>query len=90
MEIAQERRVGWREYWREGVDFLHEAWHAYQRDRAPLAAAGAAYYLQLSTIPLLLLLVSVATFVVTPEQIKTMLTEEVERKDVSALWKDLI
>jgi len=74
MEMAQVRRVEWQAYWREAVRFLHEAWNAYQRDRAPLAAAGAAYYLQLSTIPLFLLLVSVATFIITPEQVKAMLT----------------
>ncbi len=64
----------WSEYRRRGIAFIKEVWVAYQRDRVPLSAAGAAYYLQLSLVPLLLLLVSVATYFVTTRQIESVLT----------------
>lgn len=68
------RGIGWRERWRRRRVFLREVIIKYQQDRAPLAAAGVAYYLQLSLVPLLLLLVSISAFLVTRAQVEILLT----------------
>ena len=57
-----------RKLWQIGKD----AFQAFQRDRALLAAAGVAFYITLSMIPLLLLLVSVAAFFVSPAQVQAL------------------
>lgn len=52
--------------------WLHGAlviWKQYNDDHGPLAAAAIAFYLTLSMIPLLLFLVSVAAFFISPAQI---------------------
>lgn len=50
--------------------FAKEVWQGFNEDRAPLAAAGIAFYIMLSMIPLLLLFVSVATFFITQRHIQ--------------------
>ena len=54
------------------VGLAREVWRQYQRDRIPLPAAAIAFYMFLSLIPLLLLLISVAAFFVTPGQAQAL------------------
>ncbi|MHB0937014.1 MAG: YihY/virulence factor BrkB family protein [Armatimonadota bacterium] len=57
-----------RKLWQIGKDALR----SFQQDRALLAAAGVAFYITLSMIPLLLLMVSVAAFFISPAQVQAI------------------
>jgi len=61
--------VGVRQWLAENAKIAKCVWKGYNADRIPLAAAGVAFFLTLSVVPLVLLLVSIASFFVSPEQV---------------------
>lgn len=50
------------------IAFAKDVWHQFAEDRGALAAAAVAFYITLSMVPLLLLLISVAAFFVSQQQ----------------------
>jgi membrane protein len=60
--------AGWREQWA----FAVAVWRNFLAHRGPLAGAGIAFYLTLSMIPLLLLLLSVASYLVGPKEVRAI------------------
>ena len=64
--------------WDRLKEFAKTVWGRYVNDRVPLVAAGVAFYLTLAMIPLLLLVVTVATFFISQEQIQSFGTDITE------------
>lgn len=58
--------------WQGIWPFLKEVWLAYDKDNGSVAAAGVAFYLLLSMVPLLLLLISVAAFFTSQAQAENL------------------
>ncbi|MHB9107710.1 MAG: YihY/virulence factor BrkB family protein [Armatimonadota bacterium] len=55
-------RVDWQERWTWMKSFLAEVWRRITEDRLPLSAAAIAFYILVSIFPLLLLVISIASF----------------------------
>lgn len=53
---------GWQERWTWLMSFVAEVWRRIGEDRLPLSAAAIAFYILVSIFPLLLLLISIASF----------------------------
>ena len=59
--------------WWHGIwQFVKEVWLAYGKDNGSVAAAGVAFYLLLSMVPLLLFLISVVAYFTTPAQAESL------------------
>lgn len=59
---ARLRRFGWWEHWSWLKNFLAEVWRRATEDRLPLSAAAIAFFILVSIFPLLLLIISIASF----------------------------
>lgn len=55
-----------------------DVWQSFQADNVPLVAAGVAFYLILSMIPLLLLIISIAAYFITANQISAISQEMIK------------
>ena len=68
----------WRRIGRSTVTFVWMFWSRFTADHGPLAAAGMAFYILLTLIPLLLLLVSAASFLLRPEDLAAVETRLID------------
>lgn len=73
--MADQQHTSW---WRRAGNYLLDVYHAYMGDRAPLAAAAIAFFVLLSMVPLLLFLISIASFFISPAQVQSVVTDLTE------------